>query len=98
VSAAIAPALEKTNITNSAPQNDEARWRTVMELPCQLTVDLVFPGCTVQDFLALGVGSVLSTNWGISRDLPLKVNGILIAWGELEGTADSLSIRITELA
>lgn len=77
---------------------DEPRWQTVMELPCRVTVDLSLPNFRVEDFLGLQPGSVLNTRWGVTRDLPLKVNGVLIGWGELEGTGSRLSTRVTELA
>lgn len=78
--------------------NEEARWRPVMLLPCQLTLDLTVPSFRVADFLALRVGSVIGSEWGVGRDLPLRVNGILIGWAELEGSGAKLAVRLTEIA
>jgi flagellar motor switch/type III secretory pathway protein FliN len=52
----------------------------------------------VAGFLKLKPGSVLSTGWRLSRDVPLRINGTLIAWGEFEGTGGRLAVRVTEVA
>ena len=98
MSAAVAPAVEKANAAAVLPDKDEARWRPVMELACQLTADLAIPGCKVKDFLMLKNGSVLSTRWGVTKDIPVRVNGVLIGWAELESVNNVLCVRITELA
>jgi flagellar motor switch/type III secretory pathway protein FliN len=77
---------------------DESRWRPVMDLPCQLSVDVPLPDFKVRDFLGVRIGSVIRTNWSLGRDVPLRVNGTLIAWAELEGTSTHLAVRMTELA
>jgi hypothetical protein len=77
---------------------EDARWLSVQGLPCLLTTDLLLPHFRVRDFLALRVGSIVGTHWGLERDIPLQVNGIFIGWGELEGARTRLALRITELA
>ncbi len=87
-------ASEKSPPANS----DEARWRPALKLPCQITVELPLPGFKVSDFLQLQPGLVVSTGWRLSRDVPLRVNGTLIGWGEFEGAGKRLAVRVTELA
>jgi flagellar motor switch/type III secretory pathway protein FliN len=79
-------------------EQEEARWQPVMGLPCRLTVELPVPHFRVSNCLALRSGSVIDTGWALTRDVPLRVNGTLIAWGELEGTASGVGLRLTELA
>jgi flagellar motor switch/type III secretory pathway protein FliN len=79
-------------------ETEERRWRPVLGLPCQLTVDLPLPAFKVADFLALRVGSVIGTGWRVGHDIPLRVNGTLVGWGEFEGTGAKLAVRLTELA
>ena len=98
MTAAAAPAVQKENADVAAPDKDEARWRPVMDLACELTVDLLLPGCRVSDFLTLGAGSVLSTRWGVAKDVPVRVNEVLIGWAELEAVNNVLCVRLTELA
>ena len=70
----------------------------MLDLPCQLTVDLPLPHFKVADFLALqGVRSLLPS-WRLTHDIPLRVNGTLIGWGEFEGAGTRLAVRLTELA
>jgi len=96
--AAPSPNVVEKATTAPAPSDRDARWQPVLLLPCALTVDLAVPGFKVSDFLALHTGSIIGTQWGIARDVPLRVNGTLIAWGELEGSGKRLAVRLTELA
>jgi flagellar motor switch/type III secretory pathway protein FliN len=89
---------EKEDADQISSQQEEARWRPVLGLPCQLTVDLPLPSFTVADFLGLRPGSVLGTNWRLAHDIPLRINGTLIAWGEFEGAGSRMAVRLTELA
>jgi len=92
------PADESVAVANAVAEQESALWQPVMGLPCQLTVDLPFPGFKTRDFLGLRTGSVVETRWGLARDLPIRVNGVLIAWGELEGAGSRLAVRLTEVS
>jgi flagellar motor switch/type III secretory pathway protein FliN len=81
-----------------APGSVDARWQPVLGLPCQLTIDLPLPHFKVADFLRLRAGSVIVTQWRVSREVPLRINGTLIGWGELEGSGNRLAVRLMELA
>jgi|SRR5579863_8134865 len=80
------------------PASGDARWRPLLALPGQLTVDLPLPNFTVANLLELGVGSVMRSSWHIARDVPLRVNGTLIGWSEFEAAGSRLAVRLTELA
>ena len=86
------------NRNENESRNEEARWRPVLGLPCQLTVELPLPNFTVADFLGMRPGSVLSTNWRLAHDIPLRINGTLIAWAEFEGAGSRMAVRLTDLA
>ncbi len=77
---------------------EESRWASVLRLPCQLTVDLSLPGFKVADLLKLQSGSVVSTNWRVGHDVPLRINGTLVGWSEFEVVGNRLAVRLTELA
>jgi flagellar motor switch/type III secretory pathway protein FliN len=77
---------------------EEARWQPVLNLPCQLTVDLPLSAFHVSDLLKLHAGSVIGTNWQLTRDVPLRINGTLIGWSEFEVVGNRLAVRLTELA
>lgn len=100
MSAATAQALSTVSGENPPPTSEaeELRWRPVMGLSCQLTVDLPVPNFKVSDFLALRPGSVLATDWRLASDIPLRINGTIIAWAEFEGGGSRLAVRLMELA
>jgi flagellar motor switch/type III secretory pathway protein FliN len=92
------PASEKLAAEKAETDKEEACWRPVLGLPCQLVVELPLPDFKVADFLGLQPGSVIGTGWRITHDVPLRVNGTLIGWGEFDGSGNRLSVRLTELA
>jgi flagellar motor switch protein FliN len=78
-------------------EEDEA-WGPVLNLPCNLTVELPLPSFRVADLLKLRQGSVISTHWALGRDVPLRINGTVVGWSELEVVNNRLAVRLTELA
>lgn len=97
----VSPPAEKSKSVEAGTDDlrtDEVRWRPVLDLPCQLTVELPLPHFKVADFLALRAGSVLGTSWRLTHDIPLRINGTLIGWAEFEGAGSRLAVRVTELA
>lgn len=79
-------------------ESDEARWRPLLGLPGELTVDLPLPDFRVVDLLQMEAGAVMRTGWQVARDVPLRVNNTLIGWSEFEAVGDRLAVRLTELA
>jgi len=94
---AMSPTPEKP-AAGHGREDEDPRWRPVLGLPCQLTVDLPLPHFKVADFLGLRAGSIIATNWRVAHDIPLRVNGTLIGWAEFEGAGSRLAVRLTELA
>jgi len=74
------------------------RWKYVHDLACRLTVEISLPGFKVANLLALRPQSIVRANWQVGSDVPLRVNGQLIAWTEFEVVGSRLAVRITELA
>ena len=73
-------------------------WEPAMSLDCRLTLELPIPRFTVGDLLRLREQDVFDTGWGQAKDLPLRVNGTLLAWTEFELLGERLAVRITEIA
>ncbi len=67
-------------------------------LPCTLALEVAVIGFTVRALLDLAPGAVLETNCHQSMDIPLRVNGLLLAWTEFELVGERLAARITDLA
>ncbi len=73
------------------------RWQPVLDLGCDLTVDLPLPEFKIADLLKLRKGSVINAHWRVGRDVPLRLNATLIGWIEFEVVAGNLAVRLTEL-
>ena len=89
MAAAATPKLE-------APAPDP--WARVEGLPCLLTVEIPVLGFRVTDLVHLSPGRIIATRWRVGLDVPLRVNGELIAWSEFEIVHSRLAMRLTELA
>ena len=76
----------------------ESAWIRMADLPCDVAVLLPAPGLRVRDLLGLAPGFLVRTTTPVSADVPLQVNGQVIAWCEFEVVRERLGVRLTELA
>ncbi len=67
-------------------------------LPCTMALDVPILHFTVRSLLDLLPGAILETSCHQSMDIPLRVNGLLMAWTEFEVVGERLAARITDLA
>jgi len=91
-----AAAQPKVDAAAADPLAD--RWLRVEPLPCVLTIEIPVPDFTVADLVQLAGGRIIATGWTVGQDVPLRINGELIAWSEFEVVQNRLAIRLTELA
>ncbi len=73
-------------------------WARVEGLPCTLTVEISVPHFKVADLVLLAQGRIVETHWTVGLDVPLLINGELVAWSEFEIVQSRLAVRLTELA
>jgi flagellar motor switch protein FliN len=73
-------------------------WTRVEALPCLLSIEIPVPGFTVADFVTLQKGGLVDTRWTVGQDVPLHINGELVAWSEFEIVNNHIAVRLTELA
>jgi len=73
-------------------------WARVEALPCLLSVEIPVPNFTVADLVTLSRGRLVDTRWTVGEDVPLHINGALIAWSEFEIVNNHVAVRLTELA
>ncbi|HEY0785274.1 MAG TPA: FliM/FliN family flagellar motor C-terminal domain-containing protein [Acidobacteriaceae bacterium] len=66
-------------------------------LPCTLVLEVPAVKFTVRSLLALKEGCLVETAWHQSTDIPLRANGLLMAWTEFEVVGERLAARITDL-
>lgn len=72
-------------------------WSHALRLVCKLTVELPVRGFTVAGMFRLQRGAVIAAHWRVGADVPLRLNGTLLAHGEFEVAGEQLAIRLTEL-
>jgi len=89
------PQAEKSEISKTAA---DERWKPVLDLQCELTVDLSMPDFKIGDLLKLRRGSVITARLRLGLDVPLRLNGAQIGWIEFEMVGERLAVRLTELA
>jgi len=65
-------------------------------LPCQANVEVAIPSFTVGDLLRLTPGAIVQTATPAAKDVPIRINHILLGSGKFEVVGDELAIRITE--
>ena len=94
-SATVAMAVERSREASPIPAE---AWAEALTLRCQLTVDMPMPGFKVADVLRLRREAVIDAHWRVGTDVPLRLNGRLVARGEFEVAGNHLALRLTELA
>jgi flagellar motor switch protein FliN/FliY len=70
----------------------------VMDIPVSLSVELGQTQLEVRDVLALAAGSVIELNKLQEEPVDIRINGRLIARGEIVLVKNNLAVKITELA
>jgi flagellar motor switch/type III secretory pathway protein FliN len=94
--AAVQLAEEKPSIAPARAKKSRAEdfgW-----LPCQLSLEIPIVKFTVGDLLRLAKESIVETGCASTDDIPLRANGLFVAWSEFEVIGNRLALRITELA
>jgi len=91
--------MASTSITPPAQivSDSATLWTAAQNLPCHLGVEMPAAGFTVRDLLQLEPNSLLATTCLQSSNVPLSVNGRLLAWAEFEVFGNKLAVRLTEL-
>ncbi len=96
---ALSARTELTAKGAGASTSDQAveQWRPLWWLPCELSLQVPVAHFSVGDLLRLRPGSLLSTGWSRSTEVPLFANGQRIGSSEFEAVGDHIGARITEL-
>ena len=72
-------------------------WRPLWWLPCELALQVPVAKFSVGKLLRLHPGSLVSTGWSRSTEVPVYANGQRIGSSEFEAVGDRIGARITEL-
>jgi flagellar motor switch/type III secretory pathway protein FliN len=88
----------KENQTEPAVESRKDPIEILGGLPCQLSLQIPVVNFTVADLLRLDKDSIVETASPSTSDIPVRANGLLIAWSEFEVVGNHLALRITQLA
>lgn len=69
----------------------------ILDLPVNVTVEVGFKILSIEEMLKLTPNSVIDLDRYLNEPIDLKVNGVLIAKGELYQVEDNFAIKITEI-
>lgn len=72
-------------------------WPEALELPCRLSVDLDIPHFNIGNLLSLRVNFLVDTRRREGAHVPVRVNGVMVAWAEFDVIDGRLAVRMTEM-
>jgi len=87
------PVLE----TAAALPEHEDHWRHLMDVPAVVSVEVTVVALTVRELYRLEKGSIVTTSQSSGANVPLRIGGSLLAWGEFQVVNDRLAVRVAEL-
>jgi len=70
----------------------------ILDIPLELSVELGRTKMLVNNLLQLGQGSIIDLNKAAGETLDIRVNGKLVARGEVVVVDEKYGIRVTDIA
>ena len=81
-----------------APPREKNDIEMILDIPLELSVELGRTKMLVNNLLQLGQGSIIDLNKPAGETLDIRVNGKLVARGEVVVVDDKYGIRVTDIA
>ena len=73
-------------------------WPSLARVPETLTALIPLRRFTVRSLLLLDKGQMIESNRSLAEDIPMKIGGVQIAWGEFEVVERTMALRVTRVA
>ena len=74
-----------------------ATWRAAQPIPFRLSIAVPVTGMKLRDLRELSIGTVFTTGVSASEDVPVRVGGVVLGWGELDNVDGTMAVRLTRL-
>ncbi|MDM7273739.1 FliM/FliN family flagellar motor switch protein [Sulfurihydrogenibium azorense] len=88
---------EKKERFQNLPADIEKKLNLLLDLPITITVEIGSKVMTIEEIVKLSPSSVVDLDRFITEPIDLKVNGVLVAKGELYQVEDQFAIKIKEI-
>ncbi|ACN98452.1 flagellar motor switch protein FliN [Sulfurihydrogenibium azorense Az-Fu1] len=88
---------EKKDRFQNLPADIEKKLNLLLDLPITITVEIGSKVMTIEEIVKLSPSSVVDLDRFITEPIDLKVNGVLVAKGELYQVEDQFAIKIKEI-
>lgn len=96
-SAAEAKSVELSELQDESSPVKDPKLDVILDIPVKLTVEVGGTEIAIRNLLQLSQGSVLELSRVAGEPLDVKVNGTLIAHGEVVVVNDHYGIRLTDV-
>lgn len=90
-------AVELSELEDESSPVNNAKLDVILDIPVKLTVEVGGTEIAIRNLLQLNQGSVLELSRVAGEPLDVKVNGTLIAHGEVVVVNDHYGIRLTDV-
>lgn len=84
-------------VASTQSNTEQNGWKDYAWLTCDISVEIPIKPFRLGQLLRLSPGTVISSTWEQDKDLPLRVNGEVIASVQFDVVGDKLAVRISEL-
>lgn len=81
----------------SGPAVDDPKLDVILDIPVKMTLEVGGTEIAIRDLLQLSQGSVLELDRIAGEPLDVRINGTLIAHGEVVVTNDRYGVRLTDV-
>lgn len=92
-----AASVELNELTDTGAASSDARFDAVMDIPVRVTLEVGGTDLPIRNLLQLSQGSVIELDRIAGESLDVRVNGTLIAHGEVVVVNDRYGIRLTDI-
>lgn len=95
--AAAAPVDLDELVDQSSGAGDDPKLDVILDIPVKMTLEVGGTEIAIRDLLQLSQGSVLELDRIAGEPLDVRINGTLIAHGEVVVTNDRYGVRLTDV-
>ncbi len=74
-----------------------ACWHAAQTVPFRLSIAVPVCGMKLRDLRSLFIGAVFCTHVSAAEDVPVRVGGAMLGWGELDNVDGQMAVRLTRL-